>query len=316
MLGFIRTIPDGLSQLYPPGPTWKFDDIPDLAGKVVIVTGGNAGIGKETVKQLLLHNAKVYIASRNEKKVKDAIEELRQQTGSEALFVRLDLADLQLIRTAAEEFMSKENELHILFNNAGVMNVPRDQLTADGYDMTFGANVLGPYYFTQLLLPVLTSTAKSSPRGAVRVINSSSIGHILLPTVDLDTLKDTPARRRMPSQTAYYQSKFAMILYTNEFHKRYANRGIVCMSVHPGMIGTGIWEGSSIWLKGPADLLAMHPVWKGAITQLWGATAPEGAEFGGKYLVPWARVGRPRKETNDPELARKLWELLEEQVGI
>ncbi|GBE85836.1 Uncharacterized oxidoreductase [Sparassis crispa] len=305
-----------MDQLFPPKPKWTFADIPDLSGKVIIVTGGNAGIGKETVKQLLLHNAKVYLAARNPQKAHDVIEDLREQTKKKAVYLELDLADLKSIKAAAEEFTSKEAELHVLFNNAGAMNVPNDQLTADGYDGTFGTNVLGPFYFTQLLLPILSLTAKSSPPGTVRVVNSTSVGHVFVRTVDLDTLKDTAARRRMSTQTSYYQSKFANIVYTNEFHRRYADRGIVCMSVHPGMIGTDIWKGSAAWLNLSVNVLFLHPVWKGAITQLWGATMPEGATFGGKYLIPWARVGAAKRETNDQELGRKLWELLEEQISL
>jgi len=115
------------------------------------LVGGNVGIGKETIKALLEHNAKVYMASRSKEKADAAISELKAQTGKEAIFLELDLSSLASVRKAAEEYLSKEHELHVLFNNAGVMWPPTELLTADGYDLQFGTNVLGepPYNHTR-----------------------------------------------------------------------------------------------------------------------------------------------------------------------
>ncbi|KAF8659670.1 hypothetical protein AX16_001811, partial [Volvariella volvacea WC 439] len=135
-------IVSGYRQGWPPASKFSVDDIPDLTGKVVIVTGGNTGIGKETVKALLAHNAKVYLAARSQEKASQAIKDLLQETGKEAIFLKLDLSDLKSIKRSAEEFQSKEKELHILFNNAGVMFPPVSEITTDGYDLQFGTNVL------------------------------------------------------------------------------------------------------------------------------------------------------------------------------
>ena len=89
----------------PPKPTWTAKDVPDLSGKVVIVTGGYAGIGLETVRALLPKNAKVYIAGRSKSKADAAIKQLKDETGKEALFIELDLANLKSVKKAAEEFM-------------------------------------------------------------------------------------------------------------------------------------------------------------------------------------------------------------------
>jgi retinol dehydrogenase 12 len=121
----------------PPKPKFSVDDIPDLSGKVVIITGATSGIGKDTAKvessrtscptsnslslqALLAHNAKVYIAARNPQKAEDAIQDLKIHTGKTALYLSLDLTDLKSIKAAAEEFLSKEKQLHVLFNNAYV----------------------------------------------------------------------------------------------------------------------------------------------------------------------------------------------------
>ncbi|KAF8267006.1 hypothetical protein EI94DRAFT_85817 [Lactarius quietus] len=88
-------------QSFPPKPTWGVNNIPDLTGKVIIITGGNTGVGKETVKQLLTHNAKVYLAARSAQKANEAIAELKNETGKEAIFLQLDLSDLLSVRKAA-----------------------------------------------------------------------------------------------------------------------------------------------------------------------------------------------------------------------
>jgi retinol dehydrogenase-12 len=93
----------------------------------------------------------VYIATRNSSKAATVIAELQQLTGNSAKFLPLDLADLGSIKTAANEFMSKESELHVLFNNAGVMNSPIEDVTKDGYDLQFGTNVLGRSVFATIV---------------------------------------------------------------------------------------------------------------------------------------------------------------------
>jgi retinol dehydrogenase 12 len=157
-----------VQQSFPPKPTWSANDIPDLSGKVVIVTGGNTGLGFETTKvcpghflrihsnsdirynqSLLQHNAKVYIGARSQGKAEEAIKNLKELTGKEALFLKLDLGDLKAVKAAAEEFTrydlsvhllnhtlnfwySKEKELHILYNN-GCANI-------SGTDMNWSSN--------------------------------------------------------------------------------------------------------------------------------------------------------------------------------
>ncbi|KAF8231767.1 NAD(P)-binding protein [Tricholoma matsutake] len=303
-----------LWEIFPQKSHFTVDDIPDLTGKVVIVTGGNAGIGKETAKALLSHNAKVYIAARDEKKAHLAIKDLKDQTGKESFFLMLDLADLLSVKAAAKEFESKEKELHILFNNAGVMYPPTEMVTAQGYDLQFGTNVLGHFYFTKLLMPLLILGAKSSSDGKSRVVNLSSIGHILSGNLNFNTFKDSPARRKeLLRFPLYSQSKFGNIVFANELARRYESQGIVSTAVNPGIITTNLYQGIPrvfYFILG----LVMHPVSQGAVTSLWAGTSAESAKLGGKYLVPWARIGLPRAGTQDLELGRQLWEWAEEQV--
>ncbi|OJT10959.1 hypothetical protein TRAPUB_12521 [Trametes pubescens] len=299
--------------LPPPKAKWSVADIPDLSGKVMIVTGGNAGIGRETVKALLKHNATVYMASRNEAKALAAIAQLQRETGRQAIFLRLDLADLKSVRAAAQEFMSKETVLHVLFNSGGVMFPPVEQLTADGYDLQFGTNVLGHFYLTQLLIPVLLSGASHSPEGRVRVINTSSMAHTCVSGIDFDTLKEHAKRKKLGTQKLHFQSKFATVVFSNELNRRYGDQGIISTSLHPGNLRTEAQRHvSSIEKVLSAPLL--HSASMGALTQLWAGTSLDGLGLGGEYLVPWARVGEARKEAKEAALGKKLWAWMEEQV--
>ncbi|KZT70280.1 NAD(P)-binding protein [Daedalea quercina L-15889] len=296
------------SMLVPP-PRWSVDDIPDLSGKVIIVTGGNANIGRETVKALLVHNAKVYLGARNERKARAVIETLKSEIGHEAVFLKLDLATLRSVKSAADEFLSKENKLDVLVNNAASQYPPVDQLTSEGHDLQFGTNVLGHFYFTQLLL---LATAKASPDGKARVVHVASVGHEFVNGVDL---ADTPKRRTLHPTTLYFQSKFGNVLVAKEFHRRYADQGLVSCSLHPGNLRFDTERHPSLIIRLMSNINPFLPgAQLGAFTQLWAATSPEGVDFGGKYLIPWARMGTAKKETEDPELAKKLWDWLEEQI--
>ncbi|KAF8662085.1 hypothetical protein AX16_001195 [Volvariella volvacea WC 439] len=298
-------------QSWPPASKFTIDDIPDLTGKVVIVTGGNSGIGKETAKALLMRNAKVYLAARSEQNAMQAISELLQETGKEAVFLKLDLSSLTSIKDAAEEFQRKEKALHVLFNNAGVF-LPVEEVTADGYDFQFGINVLGHHYFTKLLLPTLLSTAKNSSDKKVRVVTTSSLTHEG-GKLDFNAFKDGPARKKTSLRALYDQSK-GNVVQALELARRYGDEGIVSISLNLGNIRTDVQRNLSPAFRAVLNLLILYPAAMGALTQLYAGTSHEAANFNGKYLIPWAQVGSAIPETQVPETGRQLWIWLEEQV--
>ncbi|KAJ6575615.1 hypothetical protein DFH09DRAFT_377253 [Mycena vulgaris] len=303
-----------ISTNFPPKSQFSENEIPDLTGQVIIVTGGNSGVGKQTVKVLLQHNATVYIAARNEESAKTAIKDLQSQTGREAQFIQLDLADLHSVKRAAEAFRQRETHLHVLFNNGGVMTPPIELLTAQNIDLQFGTHVLGHFYFTKLLLPTLLATATAAK--PARVINSSSFALEFTPdlTINFNTLKDSPARRKLTTLNLYAQSKFGNSVFSNELWRRYGDQGIMSVALHPGNIQTPLWRHTPGLSRKIMDL-TLYPVEKGALTQLWAGTTDEGASFGGKYLIPWARIGQANPKTLDPVLGKELWNWLEEQVA-
>ncbi|KAF9513047.1 hypothetical protein BS47DRAFT_1013379 [Hydnum rufescens UP504] len=227
------------AEVFPPKPKWSPDDIPDLSEKVFLITG------KAVAEDLLAHDAKVYIAGRSVERVTEAIEELKKITGKgddRVKFLKLDLADLKSVKSAVDEFLSKESRLDVLINNAGMVRVPGtgiDQITPSGLNVEFAVNVLGHFYLTQLLLPILISTAKSSPDGKVRVVNLTSAAHFGSKIgkngpIDYRTLEGPQSFLYF----AYSQSKSGNILFSNELARRYGDQGIVSIAVHPGAIDT------------------------------------------------------------------------------
>ncbi|TCD69330.1 hypothetical protein EIP91_008086 [Steccherinum ochraceum] len=311
-MGFFKYAATFWSQTFPPKSKFSSDQIPDLAGRVFVVTGGNAGVGYETVKALLQHNGKVYIASRNKTRVDAAIEKLKNETGKDALFIELDLASMASVRRAAKEFLSREKELHVLFNNAGVMGGPIENVTVEGYDYQLGANVLGHFYFTELLMPALLAGKETSPDGYARVITTSSSA-AYFDTLHYETFVDGPARRKKNSTVLYWQSKFGNVVVARQVAQRYADKGILSMSCNPGNLKSDLQR-----YMGPIERLIVgfmlyHPS-NGALTQLWGGLMPETIQHNGQFLIPWARLGRTREEAYDPEVGERFWNWLQEQV--
>jgi NAD(P)-dependent dehydrogenase (short-subunit alcohol dehydrogenase family) len=302
-----------IDQNFPPKAKWGVDDIPDLSGKVALVTGGNCGIGRETVKALLAKKATVYMAGRDEAKCKLAIEELQKETSQTAQFLQLDLADLGSINKAAAHFRKQESELHILINNGGVMVPPAEALTADGYDLQFGTNALGHYYLTTLLLPALEAAAHNSESKTARVVTVSSAGYTMHPKINWDSLKDGPARKKMKGLDLYSQSKFANMVFSSELAKRFGHKGIVSTSCHPGIIVSNLMRN----IPAPFHTIFSwfcYDTAKGALTQLYAATSPQAATANGKYFIPWARPGPLLPQVVDPETGAKLWTYFEEQT--
>jgi len=303
-----------LSEVFPPKAKWLPKDMPDMTGKVAVVTGANSGIGYVTCKYLLLKNCTVYMLCRSASKAKAAIAELQAETGREAKFVPCDLSDLVSIKKCAQEFLGKEQRLDILFNNAGVMMCPMDQLTKQGYDMQFGTNVLGHAYLTILLLPLLQSTAKAYNHA--RVVTTSSNGHISAPKggIVYSTLRDGPQRQVMRTWTAYFQSKWGNVAFSNELARRYGDEGIVAISLNPGLIRTELDRYFSSVASFLARAFGTDTDPLGATTQLYAGTAPEAVRLNGGYLIPWARPASAREDTNNSAAWKTLWEWVEEQV--
>jgi len=303
-------------------------DIPNLDGRIAIVTGANSGIGYQVALQLVAHGAKVYLTTRSEQKALEAIKRIEAEVvairGSGRLqWLTMDLSSVKSAKAAAQAFLQKEDKLDILVNNAGMMASPYSE-TSEGLSTVMAANHLGPFVFTTTLLPVLEATAKL-PGSDVRVINVSSSQHSSPPYTTFATLADFKSlcgeeakKDNLGVKFARYgQTKLANILFTHELQKRWDQAGIpaITIATHPGGVAT---EGGSRFL-GPFLFAVLKPFiltpLQGAITPLFAATAPvvkaEVAKWKGTYLVPYGKMEMPTKNALDAEAASNLWKLSE-----
>ncbi|KAF4336962.1 alcohol dehydrogenase Bli-4 [Fusarium beomiforme] len=291
-------------------------DIPSLEGKVILITGGNSGLGLESARQLLKHNpASIILACRSKAKFDLAVSEL-QKDGSKTdavSFLALDLASFSSIKSAAKEFQSSFTRLDILVNNAGIMMVP-EGLTEEGYEIQFGTNHMGHALFTNLLLPTLEETSKASPD--VRIIFLSSMGEMAAPKdpYQFDQLKTT-----MPgaySQTRYGISKLANIHYAAALADRHPKLKVI--SVHPGAVQTNLAApiiNNSLILGTLVRLvfsfIAVNAA-KGALNQLWAMTSP--AAESGVFYHPVGVKGKGTKLSQDKDAREKLWEWTQGEI--
>ncbi|KAL2829467.1 hypothetical protein BDW59DRAFT_142139 [Aspergillus cavernicola] len=288
-------------------------EIPNLAGKVILVTGGTAGIGEQTALQLAKHGpAHIYISGRNAASANTIIEGIAK-AGSQTRvsFLKCDLASLHSVREAAELLLAQETRLDILICNAGIMAVPPG-LTADGYEVQFGTNHLGHALLIQKLLPLIQTS--SDPR----IVILTSLGFRLHPTggvvfKDVMTTQDFGA---FGSWIRYGQSKIANLLYARELSKRYP--AITSVAIHPGVVNTSLVGSLSranrafVWVSNFGKLL--KPA-EGAYNQLWAATASKAKIQNGQLYEPVAVLSnRHDKTSQDDELAAKLWDWTDEAL--
>ncbi|KAJ7278989.1 NAD(P)-binding protein [Mycena rebaudengoi] len=298
-------------------------DMPNLSGKITMVTGGNTGIGYETVKQLLIKDATVYLAARSESKGMDAIKKLEQETKKSAIFLQLDLADLNSVRQAAETFLEREKKLDILFNNGAVLAPPPEMVTVQNHDLQFGTNTIGHYFLTQLLLSAFTASYNETKTPA-RVINTSSDIHKQIASgIDFTSLKAGPERDAWIKKAGrfnglmklYAESKLGNIFVSNYFAKTHSSVLVSC-ALHPGVIKTDVSRhmgGFVRFIIGFFGFMAATPA-KGAYTQLWAGTVAKPEEINGQYVVPWGKVGKADKLASNTNLEAEVVMYVKEQV--
>jgi NAD(P)-dependent dehydrogenase (short-subunit alcohol dehydrogenase family) len=301
---------------------WTAADLPDLHGRIFVVTGGNSGIGLEAVRELSRRGARVLLACRDLRRGQAALADiLRDVPAASVEETELDLASLASVRTFAARFSERFERLDALVNNAGVMAIPRRE-TADGFEMQLGTNHLGHFALTGLLLPRLLATP-----GARVVTVSSSVHRV--GRIDFD---DLMGERRYSKWGTYAQSKLANLLFTYELQRRLAAAGSTAMAAacHPGYAATnlqfvGARMDNASWterLMRLGNRLLAQDAAHGALPTLYAAAAPD--VRGGDFIGPdgfLGNRGHPRKtrssrRSHDPEDARRLWEVSEKLTGV
>jgi NAD(P)-dependent dehydrogenase (short-subunit alcohol dehydrogenase family) len=300
---------------------WTQADIPDLTGKVIVITGANSGLGFECAKTFAEKGATVVMTARNLQKGEAARAEILQ-TWSEATvdLMPLDVGDLRSVRAFAAAFQEQYDRLDILLNNAGVMAIPR-QLTPDGFEMQLGVNHLGHFALTGLLLDVITQT----PRARIHNVSSSAnyTGEI--------NFDDLMGEENYSRWAAYGQSKLANIFFTFELQKRLTAAGFDTMAntSHPGIV-IGNLQANSVEQSGTgieamlyriAQPLVAQDITMGVLPMLYGMTAP--AAKGGVFYGPrtfnlrgYPAEKKANKAAYDAAALKRFWDVSEELTGV
>ncbi|KAK5689112.1 short-chain alcohol dehydrogenase [Elasticomyces elasticus] len=302
-------------------PSFTEKELPDQTGRVLIVTGGYAGCGKELSKILYQKNGTVYVAGRSKEKASAAIDEIRKaypSSDGHLEFLKVDLADLPTIKGSVEDFLSRESRLDVLTNNAGVMTPPKGSITAQSYELQMGTNCLGPFLFTQLLTPLLQKTASSNPAGSVRVTWAASLATAGAPKGGVTFDGQAQAPKVFGDRiTDYAQTKACNTLLAREFQARYGDKaGIVSNSWNPGNLKSELQRHQTL-VESVVTKALIYPTVFGAYTELFAGWSPEAgkAENRGRYIGPWGRFVILRKDIADnKEGAAKFWEWCEKET--
>ncbi|MEJ2304778.1 MAG: SDR family NAD(P)-dependent oxidoreductase [Anaerolineales bacterium] len=293
---------------------WSAENIPDLTGKIAIVTGANSGIGYEMARALAHKKATVILACRDMDKGGAAVGQIAQEyPEAKAELLQLDLSDLASVRSFADQFTSHYESLDILINNAGIMRTPFGK-TVDGFELQFGTNHLGHFALTGLLLDLISCTPQA------RVITVSSGGERFGGEIDFDNLN---GEKQYDPGAAYGQSKLANLLFTYELQRRLEDAGVdtIAVAAHPGWTKATNLTVHWRMVRYLTSFIGQEPE-MGALPALYAATAP-GVQ-GGDYYGPdgWLELrGHPAKvqssdRSHDTVVAAKLWTVSEELTGV
>jgi len=272
-----------------------------MAGETILLTGGSSGIGYATAVELARRGANLIIVCRSAERGEQTIAAVKSASGSSTVeYLVGDLARLEDVRRAAREFIASGRPLHVLLNNAGVVNL-NYKVTADGIEEVFAINHLAPFVLTNELLPRLR---ESTP---ARVVTVASDAHKFVNGINFDDLGFEKSYGWMKS---YGQSKLANILFTYELAQRLTGSGVTANCLHPGAVGTNLGNNNGWWARGLIGLLRpfLKTPQRGARTSVFLATSPDVAEVTGKYFSN-SRQARSSKASHDTESAKRLWEV-------
>jgi len=306
----------------PDNKPWTTDDIPDLSGKTIVVTGGNSGIGYEAAQAFARKRAEVVLACRDLGKARTAAAQITSAaSGAKVEVMELDLSNLASVRGFSDAFHLQHQALHVLCNNAGVMAIPYRQ-TADGFEMQFGTNHLGHFALTGLLLDRLLAT------DGARVVNVASGAH-RMGKIRFDDLQWKNGYRKW---MAYGQSKLANLLFTLELQRKAdaAGKKLLAIACHPGYAATNLqavgpkMSGSSLMetLTEFGNRLLAQSAAMGALPTEYAAVAPD--VHGNDYIGPdgmgelWGHPGHAGRSSaaQDTAAASRLWDVSEQLTKV
>jgi NAD(P)-dependent dehydrogenase (short-subunit alcohol dehydrogenase family) len=311
---------------------WAAVDIPSQAGRRVLITGANSGIGYPAALRLARRGATVVLACRDEARGWTALRRIGAEApGAKLELALLDLASLASVREVAARELDKGLPLDLLINNAGVMAPPQRLETGEGFELQFGTNVLGHFALTGQLLPALERAAAKAQSQAQRprVVTVASIAH-KRGRIDFDDLQGV---KKYSPMKAYQQSKLANLMFSFELERRLEARssGLLSMAAHPGvaetnLFVTGNYPAFELALRKASGTLIgafLNSSAEGALPTLYAATALEAV--GGGYYGPQGfqemrggDVGDAKvaPRARDEAVAARLWGVCEELAGV
>lgn len=280
----------------------------DLAGKNVVVTGPTSGIGRGTALALAADGASVILVARNPAKCEAVSQEIQSAGGAEPITVIADLSLLSEAKRAADEILALDLPIHILVNNAGLVNRKR-RLTPEGLEETMAVNYFAPFAMTLKLLPALRRADRA------RIVNVTSNSYAIA-RLDLDDLN---FERRYWMLGPYSVSKLGNIYFSRELARRLEGTNITVNAAHPGLIFTNLGLGNNTHfakkLIGSVWGLFAKDESEGHKCVVWAATSPELEGVSGKYIAD-SKVVKPKKIALRDEVARRLWDISESTTGV
>jgi NAD(P)-dependent dehydrogenase (short-subunit alcohol dehydrogenase family) len=297
--------------------------VPDQTGKLIVVTGANSGTGQEAARRLAGAGARVVLAVRTVAKGERAKAGiLARQPGAQLEVRRIDLADLASVQEFADGLIADGTPVDVLVNNAGVMAPPARMTTADGFELQFGSNFLGPFALTMRLLPLVL--AAPAPRVVTMSSGVASYGRI--------RFDDLQSERGYRPNLAYAQSKLADLMMTLHLADLAVREGwnLLSAGAHPGFTRTNLQTaGASLGRDKPKRTpfnsfspVPSQDVEQGAEPLLYAAADP-GAVSGGYYrpgrwfgLVGPTATVRPPRRARDAATAARLWAEAEQLTGV
>lgn len=294
----------------------------NLHGKTVIVTGANSGIGKATALELANRNARVIMACRNKERAMLAVKEIREQSGNRDVhFIQLDLADFESIKKFVAEYNMTETSLHILVNNAGVVERGK---TVQGFDKMFGTNHLGPFLLTTSLMSIMKTTSKYHP---VRIVNVSAdlhkISKIQFDRLDPDLLESASF---LSLWKQYAHTKLMNVHFTSTLAKKLSSyneqseHSITTYSLHPGVLHTGLAGTlADSWYKRMLVNISMFLIgtsyYYGSQTSLY-CCLEEGIESKSGGYFKKCKYEEVFKVATEQDVGEKLWRISSELCNL
>lgn len=279
-----------------------------MQGRTCVVTGASSGIGRITALELARRGATLGLVCRDRGRGEETVADIVGKTGNRAVALHLaDLASQAATRAVAAELLAAYPRIHLLVNNAGVINL-RYSTSPDGIETVFAVNHLAYFLLTNLLLERLEASAPA------RIVNVASDAHKFVRGVNWDDLGWTRGYKPM---RVYGQSKLANILFTTELARRLEGTGVTANAVHPGAVATRFGQNNGAVARVLTKMLApfFRTPEQGAQTSIHVATSPVLEGVTGRYFAN-AREARPSRAAQDADAARRLWQVSATMTGL